>query len=406
VTRTPHRSAVDSENASGVRELCITLGLAAGPVVGLGLARFAYALLLPAMREDLGWSFSVAGAMNTANAAGYLAGAVLAGRIGGWVDVRAAFVGGTVLTALTLPASAASGSVPVLLALRLLAGVAGAISFILGGALVARLGAGSGQGRAAVLLGLYFAGGGAGIALSGLVVPSLLGQASGWRTGWLVLGALAVLAAAAAATAARVAEPPPLPRRSRERWPARELRVLMLAFGLFGAGYIAYMTFIVAFLRGAGATAHQITAFWITLGAAAVVGGFAWGPVLSRLRGGRGPALLLLVVTVGAVLPLASGSDRALFGSAILFGIAFLAVVTAVTTVIRASLPPKHWTPAIAGLTTAFAAGQCVGPILTGALSDGANGVRGGLTFSVGVLLAAMLLALAQPSSPSARGPA
>ena len=46
-----------------------------GPAVALGLARFAYALLLPAMRADLSWSFADAGAMNTANAVGYLAGA-------------------------------------------------------------------------------------------------------------------------------------------------------------------------------------------------------------------------------------------------------------------------------------------------------------------------------------------
>ncbi len=37
------------------------VGLALGPAVALGLARFAYALLLPAMRTDLSWSFAQAG---------------------------------------------------------------------------------------------------------------------------------------------------------------------------------------------------------------------------------------------------------------------------------------------------------------------------------------------------------
>jgi len=54
----------------------VVLGLAMGPAVALGLGRFAYALLLPAMRADLGWSYAVAGAMNTANAIGYLIGAL------------------------------------------------------------------------------------------------------------------------------------------------------------------------------------------------------------------------------------------------------------------------------------------------------------------------------------------
>ena len=50
--------------------------LALGAAVSLGLARFAYALVLPPMRADLGWSYTTAGAMNTLNAAGYLVGAL------------------------------------------------------------------------------------------------------------------------------------------------------------------------------------------------------------------------------------------------------------------------------------------------------------------------------------------
>jgi hypothetical protein len=48
----------------------------AGAHVGLGIGRFAYALVLPDMRDTLGWSYSSAGFMNTVNAGGYLAGAL------------------------------------------------------------------------------------------------------------------------------------------------------------------------------------------------------------------------------------------------------------------------------------------------------------------------------------------
>ena len=56
----------------------VALGLATGAAVALGFSRFAYALLLPPMRETLGWTYVQAGAMNTANGAGYLAGAAAA----------------------------------------------------------------------------------------------------------------------------------------------------------------------------------------------------------------------------------------------------------------------------------------------------------------------------------------
>jgi len=57
------------------------LVLSLGAAVSLGVTRFAYGLLLPPMRESLGWSYTLAGAMNTANAAGYLAGALLMPRL-------------------------------------------------------------------------------------------------------------------------------------------------------------------------------------------------------------------------------------------------------------------------------------------------------------------------------------
>ena len=56
------------------------LALALAAAVSLGLSRFSYALLLPPMRSDLAWSYTTAGAMNTVNAAGYLAGALMAPR--------------------------------------------------------------------------------------------------------------------------------------------------------------------------------------------------------------------------------------------------------------------------------------------------------------------------------------
>jgi predicted MFS family arabinose efflux permease len=55
--------------------------IALGPALALGVARFAYGLMLPAMKVDLGWTYAQAGWMNTANAIGYIAGAFTAGRM-------------------------------------------------------------------------------------------------------------------------------------------------------------------------------------------------------------------------------------------------------------------------------------------------------------------------------------
>jgi len=386
-------------NPSAPPGLAVVVGLALGPALALGLGRFAYALLLPSMRTDLHWSFATAGAMNTANALGYLAGALFAAAIARRHGTRGTFVAGLVVTVLSLLATGGSANVLVLAGLRFVAGAAGATSFVTGAGLVAALGAASSPRRATTLLGIYFGGGGAGIVVSGLVVPSFLvatSAASGWRWGWVLLSGLGALALAVAVPAARVSREPPAPPVGERRWPARRLVPLAVSYALFGAGYIAYMTFIVAFLKGRGSNAAEITGFWVILGVAAMTGAFAWTRPIARLRGGRGLAGVMAVLSLGALLPLLSRSPAAAIGSAVLFGGSFLSTVTAVTVVIRRSLQPHHWTPAIAGLTVAFALGQCLGPVLAGALSEGPAGLRAGLGLSVGVLAFGALIALAQ----------
>ena len=53
-------------------DIWIAIGLSMGAAVSLGFSRFAYALLLPAMRSSLHWNYVQAGGMNTSNALGYV----------------------------------------------------------------------------------------------------------------------------------------------------------------------------------------------------------------------------------------------------------------------------------------------------------------------------------------------
>lgn len=285
------------------RPLLVAVGLALGPVMALGLGRFAYSLLLATMRSQLHWSFAQAGTMNTANALGYLGGAVAAGPLIVRFRNRRPFLAGIAVTGMAVLASAASGGFEVLLSLRLLAGASGAVVFIAGAGLAARLSAGLAARRGAMLLGVYFAGGGLGIVVSALIVPPMVGIGGGgsWRWGWVALGVAGVATLAGAVPAALAApEPTAAPGGGLWESPLRRLTPTMVAYGLFGAGYIAYVTFIVAFVRTEGLAPRSVSAFWATLGAAAVVAAFAWGPALGRLQGGRAPAAVLAVTAVGA----------------------------------------------------------------------------------------------------------
>ena len=165
----------------------------------------------------------------------------------------------------------------------------------------------------------------------------------------------------------------------------RGLRAVLASYVLFGAGYIAYTTFIVAYLRNQlGFGAADVTLFWACVGVVSAAAGLAWGPLLARLSGGRGIAAANAVVMLGAALPVLVATRPGVYVSAVLFGGSFLIVPTSVTTFVRKAAAPQAWTGVIAALTVGFAIGQCIGPWLSGVVSDASYGVAGGCCFRPG----------------------
>jgi predicted MFS family arabinose efflux permease len=373
-------------------------GLASGPMAVIGLARFAYALAVSAMRLEMHWSYVMVGALNSANAVGYLAGALVFGALERRVEDRPLFLTSLAATAASLVVFAFAKHFPVLLVIRTITGIASAVCFIAGASIATRFGAARSPREGGLLLGIYFGGTGAGIVLSGIGMPVF--AASDWRALWLsagITGGLALLVSIVA-TQAIPPQAPSLARRETSSWPARTFTRLLIAYGLFGAGYIAYMTFIVAYIESTKLSTGVTMSFWIVLGAVSLVGAPMWGCLLGRSPNGRGVAFLLAVASLGALLPVVSTARAALFTSAVLFGGPFFAVITAVTATVRYQLAPEYWSTAIAGLTIAFALGQSVGPVLAGSLADGSAGIRPGLAIGAVLLACAVPFALAQRS--------
>ena|SRR5437762_1437035 len=141
--------------------------LSLGPAVANSFARFAYALLLPAMRADLGLNYSQAGALNTANALGYLAGALIAARYVSHMGTRRLFCIGMMATVLAITGSGLTGEFIAQLCLRAVAGVGGAMVFICGAVLASSVFADRPH-LSSSAIAVYFGGAGGGIALSGI----------------------------------------------------------------------------------------------------------------------------------------------------------------------------------------------------------------------------------------------
>ena len=368
----------------------LILILSLTPTVGLGIGRFAYSLVLPDMRDSLGWSYSAAGFMNTINAVGYLAGALIASKLIKRFGLSAAVRWATLACVVSLALCAMSGNFVILSFARLLGGVGAAIAFVASGALAAMI-AQSRPERANFLLSLFYAGPGLGILSSGLTAPFVL-QAFGPGSWWIVWWAMTLLAVAMTIplllapidTKADIADAATPTKFAI--WP---VLIYLTGYFLFGAGYIAYMTFMIAYVRDAGGGALAQSAFWCLIGASAFVTPWVWRGVLARDRGGVSTAIILGVNATGAALPLFGHSTAWLATSALVFGVSFFAVVGSTTAFVRFNYPPAAWPTAIAAMTIAFGVGQTLGPTATGAITD----ALGSLSYALNA--GAAMLALA-----------
>lgn len=393
--------------------LALAVALSLGAAVSLGITRFAYGLLLPPMRADLQWSYTLAGAMNTANALGYLLGALATPRLLQRLGPSRLAVGGSVLATVFMAMSGFFTDATALLVQRVLAGIASAFLFIAGGLLAARLGAMQPR-RAGLLLGLYYGGTGLGIVASALLVPTVLAlagaQPHAWSWAWWALaaacaagtGVLAwptrVLAQAAAAQQPTAGGAPQAARVFR--W--RDFAPGLAGYAMFGVGYIGYMTFVIALLREQAVAPQKITLFYAALGMAVLASSRIWAGLLDRFREGQPLALLNALLGVATLVPALTAAWPLVLASGLLFGAVFLSVVASTTALVRHNLPPAQWAAGISAFTIVFAAGQIAGPTAVGWIADGAGGLARGLVFSAGALWLGALLAWRQPVLPRA----
>ena len=348
----------------------LILILSLAPTVGLGIGRFAYSLVLPDMRDTLGWSYSVAGFMNTVNAAGYLAGALAAATLIRRFGLPAAVRWSTLACLLSLALSALSGNFFVLSFARLLVGVGAAVAFVAGAALAARI-AQSHPARADFLLSLFYAGPGLGIVTSGLIAPFVLqafGPGSWWLVWWAMAALSTILTIPLLATPLGAGNGPAAAKPAR--FAIRPILIYLAGYFLFGAGYIAYMTFMIAYVRDAGGGALAQSAFWCLLGMSAFVTPWVWRRVLAWNSGGLSTTVILGVNTLGASLPLFGHSALMLTISALVFGVSFFAIVGSTTAFVRFNSPQEAWPKGIAAMTIAFGIGQTIGPTVVGAITD------------------------------------
>lgn len=392
-----------STSPGGAREWLRVLLMSFAPAVALGFGRFAYALLLVPMRDSQGWNYAQAGLVTSANALGYLAGAVIVGGVARRWGAARTLRWSLLVVSMSLALTGVPMPFAGLLFMRAVAGICGSLIFVAGAAVVIQI---ISSARSDSAVSVYFAGPGVGIAVSGLLIPLLLHEplAWDWHMIWVAMGVAGLLTLLLLAPTLRLAHDtaprPAAASRHASGFVMRDYLLLwpaMLSYGLYGLGYIGYMTFIIAFLQSIHVAPLLVQSFWFILGVAAASTGYVWGPMIRRLAPHHSIAVLLFVLAAGALLPILVPQVWSFVVSALLFGGSFLGVVSAITRQVRMYLPAERWTAVLGNATALFAIGQLIGPVLTGAIADMQNGLALGLLGSAALLGVATLIVLLGP---------
>jgi MFS family permease len=183
-------------------------------------------------------------------------------------------------------------------------------------------------------------------------------------------------------------------------WPWRPCIPEFFAYFLFGLGYIAYMTFIVAWLGQSQidvmSPAAVTSIMWSLLGAMTLFAPVLWARMYNGRRNGTPMAASMSVLGLGAVLPLLLPNIVGVWLSAALVGSSVFMVPSAAAGFVKTNLPKPAWGGALAVATSLFAIGQTIGPVAAGAISDLSGSLSMGLAASGGILFLGALVALAQ----------
>lgn len=378
----------------------------------LGLARFGYSMVLPAMQLGLGMDNTAGGVLATANLIGYLLLSALGGALASHFGPRRVIAAGLAIAAVGMVLTGLSNSNAEAALWRAVTGIGSGASNVPVMGLVAGWFALRRRGLAA---GLTASGSSVALIVLGATVPAVLSAYAeqGWRACWLFFGGATLVLALMAYAILRnrpadaglrpvgaerqapcCAAPPPAPLVPRplgwaDVYRSRAIWALGLVYVAFGFSYIIYMTFFVKALMAEGGYSQQAAgSLFMTMGWCSLLCGVIWGAVSDAI--GRKWALVVVYLiqatsyTLFGLLPTVAGFTT----SAVLFGLTAWSIPAIMAAACGDMLGPRLAPAALGFVTLFFGVGQAAGPAVHGLIADATG------SHLPGMLLAAAVAAL------------
>ena len=345
-------------------------------LVAIVLARMAYGLILPEMRDALGFSQQQAGQLGSVTALGYLVFVLPGGWVASRWGARHTVLSGLGLISLGFAGLTLAGSWWPTAALMLLLGLGTAFCFAPMLSLIATwypL-------QRGLMIGWMTTGIGLGLLLSGLLVPPLMQWVGvhGWRVSWAVFGVIALAAMALVWWGVR--DPPtpvaaPLAEHAAavDRWRvyrSRRVLTVALAYAVIGGVHIVQTLFMFSYVVASGVASTTAGQLFALSGTLSVLCAPIWG--LLSDRWGRGNSLLLAMgmVTLALALPLLQPTLPMFVLHYVVMGLGAQGAFTMVQASSTEQVAPEDIPVAISFVTLFYAGGQFIGPAVASPLID------------------------------------
>jgi predicted MFS family arabinose efflux permease len=373
------------------RSLALACGGLAAMAAALGIGRFVYTPILPVMLGALGWSKSDAGLVASANFLGYFVGALLAGHATVAVRPRPWLLAALAISAASTAGMAVPSDIASFAILRFVGGAASAFVIVCASTLVLeRL---SFSGRRS-LSAIHFAGVGLGIMISAIAVSAMLSSGAGWRSLWIGSGAIAMLAAIMAAWLIPAAGTVPAPSivKAPSTAPSR-IGAMVVAYGLFGFGYVITATFLVTIVRATADVRALEPWVWVLVGLAAIPSVALWTRLGERIGILNAYAVACIIEAIGVAASVEWVTMPGVCFAALVLGGTFMGL-TALGFMAARQLSAGNSHQAFGRMTASFSFGQMLGPMLAGFLSEQSGSFRLASLIAAAALIAGAALAV------------
>ncbi len=380
----------------------------------IGLARFAYGMLLPSMSSALRLGYDRMGFVGTGNFAGYMCAVAFAPFVMRRAGARTTIAAGLSVLSLGMIGMGSAGGFGSLLVLYVFTGIGSGLANIPVMVLVSHWFTRAWRGKAA---GVMVAGNGFAIVLAGFLVPWLnrsLGE-GGWRAGWRILGGLSLVVAAVAWALVRddprdvglspYGEPEgrdPSGHTGTAPEGAGGSSFLVAHLGLiyllFGATYTVYATFAVTGMVAERGIPEALAGrFWSGVGFFSLFSGLLFGSLSDRIGRKRGAALVFAVQTAAYLLVGLPLGTTALFFSVFLFGISAWSIPSIMAAAAGDYLGTARAAAGFSAITVFLGAGQVAGPAVAGVVAHATGGFGAAFLLAAGGALAAGAFSLLLP---------